>query len=241
METTPTTSTDTKQMFSTPVAIVIAGALVAGALLYALVWAPKNSGSIGTNPDANQGTQAVKGIAQVTDKDHFRGDLGKAEFAMVEYSDLECPYCSSFHPVMKQLKEEYGDKVVWAYRHFPLSQIHPQALSASVASECVASAKGEDAFWRFIDGIYADQAQIGIALFKQLASKEGISGRDLDACIAKQDTAKIEAQYNEAIGAGGQGTPYTVILDKDGKTVGTFPGAYQYNQAKAQIDALLAS
>jgi len=229
-----------KQPFSTPVAIVIAGALIAGSLLYALGYAPNHlakSAPVDTTAEQKQ----LKDITPVTDADHIRGDIKNAELVMVEYSDLQCPYCSQFHPVIKKLSSEYGSKVAWVYRQFPLSQIHPQALPAALASECVASAKGNEAFWRFIDGTFVNQQQIGIALFKKLAAQEGISGPTLDACLAKQDTAKIEAQYNEAVAAGGQGTPFTVIVDKKGKTVGTFPGAYQYEQAKAQIDALLAA
>jgi protein-disulfide isomerase len=229
---------------STPVAILLAGILVAAALLYALVYVPAHPLPTTAGQQQNGGAQqapGAKAIAPITAKDHVRGDSKTAQLTLVEYSDLQCPYCSQFHPVMQQLKNEYGNKIAWSYRHFPLSQIHPQALPAAVASECVAAAKGNDAFWTFIDGVFADQKNIGTTLFHTLAAKVGMSASDLDACIAKNNTAAIEASYNEAVAAGGNGTPFTVILDKNGKTVGTFPGSMPYASAKAQVDALLAT
>jgi protein-disulfide isomerase len=228
---------------STPVAILLAGVLVAAALLYALVYIPAHP--LGTvAQQQNGGTQqaaTVKPISPITNKDHIRGDYKTAQLTLVEYSDLQCPYCGQFHPVMEKLKADYGDKVAWVYRQFPLSQIHPQALPAALASECVAAAKGNDAFWRFADSIFKDQKDIGTEQFHLLAQQEGISPAALDACIAKNNTAPIEASFNEAVAAGGNGTPFTVILDKSGKTVATFPGSMPYASAKAQIDALLAN
>lgn len=239
MENTPTPSAE-KQLFSTPAAILLSGVLIAGALLYALVYVP---GKGGAQPGTTGGTQngAVTTMA-LTASDHIRGDAKTADLTLIEFSDLECPYCSQFHPVMQKIKNDYGDKVAWVYRHFPLSQIHPDALPAAIASECVASAKGNDAFWRFADGVFANQQRIGSALYRELAGKEGIAAADLDACITKaESTTAIQEQFNQAVAAGGQGTPFTVIIDKKGKILGVFPGAVQYAQAKAQLDALLAS
>lgn len=232
--------TKDKFTLTTPVAIVLAGALIAIALLYALIYAPKTGGTqVVTNPTGT-GQQQVKGIPPVTDTDHVRGNPKTAQLTLVEYSDLQCPYCAQFHPTMEKFKEEYGDKIAWVYRHFPLTQIHPEAIPGAVAADCVAKAKGNEAFWRFIGGVFVNQKAIGAALYKQLALQEGISASDLDACIAKNDTAPIQSSYNEAVAAGGNGTPFTVILDKKGNVVGSFPGAIGYAAGKAQLDALLA-
>ena len=237
MENTPTPpQTTDKQLLSTPAAILLSGVLIAGALLYALLYAPGK----GTTQTGDAGEGAVKTM-EVSASDHALGDPKTAELTLIEFSDLECPYCSQFHPVMEKIKNEYGSKVAWVYRHFPLSQIHPEAFPAAVASECVASAQGNDAFWRFIDGIFINQARIGTALYRELAGKEGISASALDACIAEASTTSlIESQFSQAVAAGGQGTPFTVIVDKKGKILDTLPGALQYAQAKAKIDALLA-
>jgi len=48
---------------------------------------------------------------------------------MIEYSDLECPFCEKFHPTAKQALAAYGDQLMWVFRHFPLEQLHTKAAS----------------------------------------------------------------------------------------------------------------
>ncbi len=229
-------SNTTSERISIPAAIIVAGALIAGALLYAFVYVPKQQVAA---PAAAVQQASEKDIPAVSNEDHRRGG-SNPKLTLVEYSDLECPFCSSFHPVINQITEEYGDQVAWVYRHFPLTQIHAEAFPAAEAAECVASLKGNDAFWRFIDGVFAGQATIGTDLYHALAGKEGIAIAEFDACMnADTHVAKIQQQFNDAVASGGTGTPYTVILNAEGKTVGAFPGALKYPQMKAQIETLL--
>lgn len=95
-------------------------------------------------------------IAAISNSDHAKG-APNAPITWVEYSDLECPFCSRIHPDLSKLITEYEGKVRWVYRHFPLSQIHPDAEGLALASECVGQLDGEDAFWKFIDYVYANQ------------------------------------------------------------------------------------
>lgn len=95
-------------------------------------------------------------VAAVTDQDHIRGDI-KAPVKIIEFSDLECPFCGRFHPTMQQAFNEYQGKVAWIYRHFPLESIHPTARPLAEASECAASIGGNDKFWEFIDTAFARQ------------------------------------------------------------------------------------
>ena len=218
-----------------PVAIIIAGALIAGAVLFGLMYG-KGNNDTAAKPAAAQPSK----IPPVSKDDHMVGNPAAAQLTLVEYSDLQCPFCSRFHPVIEQVVNDYGGKVAWVYRQFPLSQIHPEALPAAVASECVAQMKGNDAFFAFAKYIFENQARISTSLYHEAADKQGISAADLDACIAKADSmTKIKDQFNDAVAAGGQGTPFTVILNKKGETVGTIPGALPIDQVKSQIDALL--
>lgn len=84
------------------------------------------------------------------DSDHIKGNKD-AKITIVEYSDMECPYCQRFHPTMQQVIADYGDKVNWVYRHFPLTSIHPNAMNLALSSECVAELEGNDKFWEFVD------------------------------------------------------------------------------------------
>jgi protein-disulfide isomerase len=93
-------------------------------------------------------------VDPISEKDHVRGDRD-AQIVLIEYSDFQCPFCSRFHPTAQQVVEEFNGQVMWVYRHFPLDSIHPVARKAAEASECVAELGGNDAFWNFVDTIFA--------------------------------------------------------------------------------------
>ena len=93
-------------------------------------------------------------IRAVTADDHIVGDINTAKLIIVEYSDLECPYCQRFHATMKQVMEEYKGEVAWVYRHFPLTQIHPKAMQAALASECAWEQGGNEDFWKYADKVF---------------------------------------------------------------------------------------
>lgn len=220
---------------STPAAILIAGVVIAGAIVYAFGFAPG-----ATERGGSAATAEVKPVPPVSESDHQLG-ASDPKLTLVEYSDLECPFCAQFHPVVKQVAEELSGEVAWVYRHFPLTQIHPNALPAALASECVAQQKGNADFWNFVDAIFLQQAVLGQQLLETLAEEQGISAAQLKACMEKEETlAVVQQQFNDAVAAGGQGTPFTAVLDADGKQIATFPGSMTYAQLRGQVDALLA-
>ncbi|MBK5215710.1 MAG: thioredoxin domain-containing protein [Candidatus Pacebacteria bacterium] len=86
--------------------------------------------------------------------EHILGNLDTAQVVIIEYSDFECPYCARYHPTMKKIISESNGGVAWVYRHFPLTQIHQNAMERAIASECVAQIKGNDAFWKYADLLF---------------------------------------------------------------------------------------
>jgi len=90
---------------------------------------------------------------RVLNSDHILGER-EAQVYLIEYSDFQCPFCQRFHPVTKQVLEEYDGEVSVVYRHFPLDQIHPLARGAAEASECAAELGGNEAFWGFVDAAF---------------------------------------------------------------------------------------
>jgi len=89
--------------------------------------------------------------------DYVRGSED-ARIVVIEFSDLECPFCSRFHDTMKEAMTTYPDDVAWVYRHFPLDQIHPNARKAAAAVECIGEQKGADGYWAAIDAMFANPA-----------------------------------------------------------------------------------
>ena len=180
-------------------------------------------------------------IPKVTKDDHIRGSMD-AKLVLVEYSDYECPFCKSFHPTMKQVLDEYGDKVAWVYRHYPLS-FHQNAQKEAEASECITELGGNDAFWKYTDIIFERTKSngTGFALtdLKPLAEELGLDGIKFQQCLdSGKYTSKVTDELNDGSKGGIQGTPGTVIITKDGKRE-LIGGALPFEQVKTQIDSLL--
>ncbi|MGI9118039.1 MAG: thioredoxin domain-containing protein [Minisyncoccia bacterium] len=90
---------------------------------------------------------------QLLPNDHIIGSAN-APIVIVEYSDSDCPYCQKFHATMHQIKDNYGDKVAWVYRHYPLDSLHPKARMEAEASECVAKLSNNETFWKYLDAMF---------------------------------------------------------------------------------------
>lgn len=86
--------------------------------------------------------------------DHVRGSK-TAQIALIEYSDYECPFCHRVHPTITQLMKDYDGKIMWIYRHFPLS-FHPQAMPLANGAECANELGGSDAYWKFTDKVMGE-------------------------------------------------------------------------------------
>lgn len=175
----------------------------------------------------------------VSDKDHVQGDKN-AQLTLVEYSDLQCPFCERFHPTMKQAMSEYKDKVKWVYRHFPLESIHPVALKAAIASECVYNLGGEDKFWSFVDKNFTSGTSgISEDRLKTQAAEVGVNKAAFQACFSGNNTQqKVKDQQASGTKAGVAGTPNTFVLDGKGNAW-VIGGAVPYETLKQVIDKAL--
>lgn len=176
----------------------------------------------------------------VTDEDYYKGDKD-AEITIVEFSDFECPFCKRFHPTMQQVVDEYGGKVKWVYRHFPLTSIHPKAPKEAEAAECAGELGGNDGFWAFTDKLFEvtpannglDLAQLPI-----IAQQVGLNKKKFETCLnSGKYAAKVQQQANQATKAGARGTPYSIIISGD--THIPLNGALPFEQVKSTIDTIL--
>ncbi len=225
-----------------PIAIVIAAALIAGAIVY--TGSQRSGGSqVANDPDQiEQGTADIE-VAPVTEKDHILGNPN-APIVIVEYSDFDCPFCKQFHETMQQVMETYGadGKVAWVYRHFPLTQLHPNAKKIAEASECVASIGGNEAFWKFADLIFGEREvneQTDVTKLPAFAEQAGVSEAAYIQCMESgKFIASIDEAVTSAIKAGASGTPHSILIAGDQQ--GPINGAQPYPVVKQMIDTLLA-
>ncbi len=100
-------------------------------------------------------TDAQVTLPPITEQDYILGDKN-ATITIVEYSDLECPFCVRFHATQEAIMEEYAGQVRWVHRHFPLD-FHKNAKEYAYAAECAGEIGGNDAFWNMIDYIFKNQ------------------------------------------------------------------------------------
>lgn len=223
--------------YAVPIAIVGAGLLIAGAV----VWSGFQGGTSGTG--AIGGGEAVNTPA-VTGEDFIRGNPD-ARIVIVEYSDLDCPFCKVFHATMKQLMEEYGKdgQIAWVYRHFPLTSLHPNAERHAIAAECAGKIGGNDAFWKFVDALIAanpGNQQADPSRYGEWAVAAGVDAGAFASCVEKADTAAaVKKEAEDAIAAGGTGTPYNVFLIKGASEPVAIPGALPYDNMKGLIEQVL--
>lgn len=168
----------------------------------------------------------------VTNDDHIIGDKN-AKLTLLEYSDFQCPFCERIHPTIKRLLEDYAGKIRVVYRHFPLESIHPEARPAAVASECVAKLGGNDAFFKFADTLFANQAQLGSSYYPTAAKEAGVSENKFADCFAKNNSTAVQRDADEGLAAGVRGTPAIFVGDT------LVSGAQSYEYFKSLIDSKL--
>lgn len=228
------------------VALLLVASFFLGALITKVSYLEKNSSAplptaTGANVPNPTAMQTVK-AKPVTASDHIFGNKD-AKVTLLEYSDLECPFCKSAHPTMQELMKNYGDKIRWAYRHFPLS-FHQNAQKEAEASECVASLGGNDAFWKFVNAIFDRTTAngTGFALDKlgPLAAEVGVDQTQFQTCL---DSGKYEKLVKDSIAegtaAGVSGTPSTFVINPKGESQ-TIVGAQGIDVFKNAIDQALA-
>lgn len=228
---------------------VIAGVAVSSIIGILLLVNNKSAGSgstntattsVPTNSNTNTATNPAGPIKAVSSADYKQG---KGKLYLVEYSDLECPYCKNFHPTMLQIMKDYAGQVQWVYRNYPLS-FHANAGKEAEAALCVGNLGGNDKYWSFIDKIYERTTSNGtgfaLTALGPLAKEVGVNQQKFQDCLdSGKMAATVAAEQADGSAGGVNGTPTTFLVDSSGKVISSLPGAYDLASVKAQIDAAL--
>ncbi len=234
-----------------PATIVITGFLIAVAIYYSggSDLSVPNNATVFNNPQQNLSFAdgSPQNVRPVNSEDHIMGNAS-APIKIIEFSDLECPFCKKFHPSIKLLMEEYGSKgqLVWIFRHFPLDSIHSKARKEAQATECANELGGNEAFWTYVDKLYEitpSNNQLDLNLLPKIAEDIGLSRTKFLACLdggtdGGKYANRIETDYQDAVVSGGTGTPYSIIITPSGKAY-PITGAQSYTALKALVELAL--
>jgi len=168
-----------------------------------------------------------------------------AKVVVVNFDDLECPFCSRMHQTLfPEVLKEYGDRVAFVYKDFPLSEIHPWAIHAAVDANCLA-AQNNDAYWDFADYIHANQHEVSSektrdAQFAALdrlttaqAQKHNLDQTKLQSCVKAQNEDAIKASMKQGESVGVSATPTLFVNGQE------LDGALPISEIRMVLDRAL--
>lgn len=198
------------RVLTIPVAIVVAGALIAISVIYTS--APRQT-ITKTDP------QTMVKILPIEESDHILGNPN-APIVVVEYSDTECPFCKNFHATMLRLVDTYGkdSKLAWVYRHMPITNLHPKAWKEAIATECAAKLGGSSMFWKYVNKIYEitpSNNKLDEEKLFSTATTFGINLQKFQSCMDQSETEdKVKRDYDNGLDLsdGRPGTPLSIML-----------------------------
>jgi formate-nitrite transporter family protein len=137
-------------------------------------------------------------------EDHIDGP-DRAELQLVMYGDFQCPYCTAAYPILRRVRDRLGARLLFAFRHFPLRDIHPDAERAAEAAEAAAA---QGAFWEMHDRMYESRGALGREDLIGYASELGL---DADRVAAELDSGahatRVQRDLDSGLASGVVGTP----------------------------------
>lgn len=143
-------------------------------------------------------------IPPLRPRDHTQGS-SQAPITLVEYGDFECPHCGAAYPIVKAIQQAMGPKLLFAYRHFPLTRIHPHADHAAEMAE----AAGEHGkFWDMHDLLFENQNALEDDQLIGYAETVGIDPAWARAALADQRfQPRVREDFASGVRSGVNGTP----------------------------------
>lgn len=208
--------------------IIIAGVIVAGAIVYNPSSQPVRNGNeqvVDEQPDSFETPTA--------DDDVVLGEAS-APVEVIIFGDYQCPYCERlYQDTEKKLREEYvkAGKVKVVYRDYPLSG-HPAAQPAAEAAEC---AGDQGKYWQYHDALFERQATIMTLDYIGLAGELGLNKAAFQSCVETHKfAAEVAKDLADGTAAGVDGTPASFV---NGQLIS---GAVPYASFKTVIDSALA-
>lgn len=186
------------------IAFGVAVIIIAGTWLY---------GAGGSTPSKNNISEIIQTPSVIPE--HVKGNK-EATISLVEYSDLQCPACGLYYPVVKQIIEEFGDKIKLTYRHFPLKTIHQNAELAALATEA-AGLQGK--FWEMHDILFERQKEWSEKssndIFNGYAEEIGLDVLKFESDLSFNEDIKnkVESDFQKGLESKVNSTPSFFLND----------------------------
>lgn len=140
---------------------------------------------------------------------HFYGDPN-AKVTIVEFGDFKCPACRQAEETAKKIRENFGDRVRFAFRQYPLVNVHAESEKAAEAAEC-AGQQGK--FWQAVDMLYDHQEDLSLPAINRYAGEMGLDSQKFVACLQKGEmAARVNQDLTDGRALGVHATP-TFFLD----------------------------
>jgi len=137
-------------------------------------------------------------------RDHIRG-AATAPISMLEYGDYECPFCAEVQPIVTEIQERLLDDLCFAFRHFPLTTVHPHSEHAAEAAE---AAGAQGSFWRIHDILFQNPQALEDEDLVQYASLLGLDEvRLIREVEAGAHAGRVRDDFKSGVRAGVNGTP----------------------------------
>lgn len=226
-----------------PGAIILAGLIIAGAILLTNRGTKDTTTDTAGNPDTTAGQEEFPTASTIIGDSPYLGDIKKVKVAIVEYTDFQCPYCERHATDTKpSILKDYVDtgKIIYVVRNFPLDFHGEIAIDSANAGLCVNELAGSSKYFDFYSQGFSKTSTDELAA---IAQSLGVNMDKYNTCMAEnryQD--QINQDMADGTEAGVSGTPGFVIgvLDKDGNVTGKLiAGAYPYETFKEIIDEML--
>jgi len=195
-------------------------------------------------------TKMAKNARPVDPKHDFIYGQPDAVISIIEYSDFECPYCKQFSPVPIEVANQMPGQVNVVWRDFPLQFHEPMASKEAAAAICVGQQKGNDAYWKFNEGIFKNTLTNGQGLPKSnnvdplqaLAKEQGVDIEQFKSCINSEAVQKrINADIEDGRNAGISGTPGVILVNHKSGAFTVLAGAVPTEALKQAVTNLLGN
>lgn len=137
-------------------------------------------------------------------EDHVEGP-DRAELELVMYGDFQCPYCTAAYPIVRRIRDQLAGRLLFAFRHFPLRDIHPDAERASEAAEAAAA---QGAFWEMHNRMYESRGALGREDLIGYAAELGLDAeRVADELDSEFHRPRVQRDVDSGEASGVMGTP----------------------------------